>query len=135
MMKRNCGFFADALCIKLGVGHIPNWVNRAAEAGAGSHAWRQVAAFLGCDAGLLDAAKVLDDPSLSPVKQPNPFSSLPCYQSPDDAKCSNGGGTPSKRLPSKRCQAFAVDGKRAGAAMLVENSYGQITTQDDSWRD
>ena len=35
LLHKNCCHFADALCISLGVGGVPPWVNRAAQTGAG----------------------------------------------------------------------------------------------------
>lgn len=37
LLKRNCCTFSDVLCVKLGVGHIPPWVNNLAGAGATLH--------------------------------------------------------------------------------------------------
>ena len=34
LLRRNCCSFSDALCVALGVGPIPTWVHRLADAGA-----------------------------------------------------------------------------------------------------
>jgi len=46
IFRQNCNTFANALCVRLGVGPIPNWVNRLAEEGGKSKAVRGVAVLL-----------------------------------------------------------------------------------------
>jgi len=43
LFSKNCGTFCNALCIRLGVGSLPPWVTRLAEAGARSTTVRRIA--------------------------------------------------------------------------------------------
>jgi hypothetical protein len=43
LFSKNCGTFSNALCVRLGVGSLPPWITRLAEAGAKSSTVRRIA--------------------------------------------------------------------------------------------
>jgi len=42
LFSKNCGTFCQALCVRIGVGSLPPWVNRIAEAGGRSATFRRI---------------------------------------------------------------------------------------------
>lgn len=73
VLMRNCGAFADALCVQLNVGHIPAWVNRFAEASVSSTTWRKVASYLGCESSALQIdARCQQQDTSNAFSQPAP---------------------------------------------------------------
>lgn len=123
LLTKNCGTFCNELCMQLGVGGIPAWVTRLAEAVAKLPAARTLAVALTRASVAPDAAAQWESMELAyqalaqssdsrECATPTPRSTGsergPLVDSPLQVRFSGSPG-PGRQLPSRRCEAFRVD--------------------------
>jgi len=139
LLTRNCCSFAEELCLRLGVGGLPSWVNRLAETGGNLAVVRGLVSLLGgCAASSTGwSSPARSTPSGTGHSSPETPQACWLGTGKENVPPEKGGAsrehlaaTPEsvklRKLPKARCSNFSFDSQSHSLSLLVPGYHGEF---------